>query len=156
MQSPIRGWRWGSPGKFPCAERHTQRGAPCAGPRSRSTRTVARSYKQQWDYPTPRPSRCPRPIANRGIDKHVHFLRPDHVFRRQVPLSAGKLPKNSITQAAWDPLSAGWGAGLQHEYTRRLDVLPRGFGGTTRLVHAILTIKAITLVKIDVRLHVSL
>jgi len=125
---------------------YPEKGDPCAGPWSPG----------RTRYPCAEPPRYSHPIAYRSIDNHVHFLRPDHVLRRQVPLFVVKLPKNSITQAAWDPLSAGWGAGLQHQYTRRLDVLPRGFGGTTRLVHAILTIKAITLVKIDVRLHVSL
>ena len=63
------------------------------------------------------------------------------MFWGQVWLFLIQFSKNSITQGAWDPLQSGWGAGLQHVYTRRLDVLPRGFSGIIPLVHTLLTIK---------------
>lgn len=37
---------------------------------------------------------------------------------------------HSLTQHGWDPLNAGWGAALQDVYSRRLDVICRGFSGT--------------------------
>jgi len=41
--------------------------------------------------------------------------------------------EDSITQKAWVPEELGWGAALQDAYARKLDVIGRGFSGTTPL-----------------------